>query len=139
LEGFINLKFKTKNLKLNHGYSLIEIIVVLALVAIMTSTIIAVLINVQVLNRKIEFRSLAYKALDSKVESLRATAFDSVTSGSFAVSGLPAATGNVTSTNIIEGSPQNDIKLVTVTINWNFKRAQSIQTSTYITRNGITR
>jgi prepilin-type N-terminal cleavage/methylation domain-containing protein len=139
LEGLINLKLRTKNIKANQGYSLVEIIIVLALVGIMTSTIIAVLINVQVLNRKIEYRSLAYKALDSKIESLRATAFDSVTSGSFAIAGLPASSGNITSTNIVEGSPQTDIKLVTVTVNWDFKKAQSIQTSTYITRNGITR
>lgn len=136
--GIIKKKFGLADRKINiRGYTLTEITLVIAIVGIMIAGVLPVFLNSITANKSAEFYSKAYKLLDSKVEQLRDTDFNSITSGNYAVPELPSGQGVLAVTNNIEGSTQVDIKKVDLTISWNFKRNQSVRLVTYITRGGI--
>lgn len=133
----MNLKMR----KQKRGFTLVEIILILVLVTVLSSAVLALYSFLITLNKKIEYRSSAYKLLDSKIEEYRDVNFDALASGT--VSPAPDLPENstiaTTVTSNIEGSEQTDIKLVTITISWDFKGAQNVRISTYITRGGIQR
>lgn len=90
-------------------------------------------------NKTAEYFSNAYKLLDSKVETTRAKAFDSIITESFSVPELPNGTGTVTVSNNIDGAPQADIKQVDIIISWTFKKTHQVRAVTYVAKGGIGR
>lgn len=97
-----------------------------------------------VLSKKTEYRATAYRLLDSKIEEYRNVNFDALDSLNGSVispaPNLPPGSSIITSvTKNIEGTSQEDICLVTVTVNWNFKGQQTARISTYIARGGLQR
>lgn len=133
----MNLKIQ----KQKRGFTLVEIILILVLVTVLSSAVLALYSFLITLNKKIEYRSSAYKLLDSKIEEYRNVNFDALATGTISPApGLPE--NSVIATNVtanVEGSDQTDIRLVTVTVSWDFKGAQNARISTYITRGGIQR
>jgi hypothetical protein len=103
----------------------------------MISGILALFFNVITVNKSAEYYSKAYKILDSKAETLRGTAFDSVVNSSTSISEIPSGNIAVTVTNTVDGAPRTNIKKVDIVISWNFRKQSSIREVTYITRGGI--
>jgi hypothetical protein len=111
-----------------------------AFVSIIISGILPLFLNVITVNKSSEYYSRSYKIVDSKMEELRNTPFDSLTTGTtnFTVSGLPApASGSVAITSNIDGAAQTNIKKVTVTVTWTFRGAKQSSAVTYIARGGL--
>lgn len=124
--------------KKKRAFTLVEIVVVVALLGIIISGVLSVYLNVITSNKTVEFYSVAYKALDDKLEELRAESFSSLADSNFTVSGLPPGnTGTVSIDNNIDGSPQSDIVQADITIGWNFRKDYQVRAVTYIAKGGI--
>lgn len=136
------LKSNIKNLNSNSGFTLVEIVLVVAFLGILLTGVLTIFVNVMTTNKSNEYYSLAYKQLDSKIEEIRNTPFTSLPTypTSFTPTSLPGnPTGTVTLTNNIDGNVETNIYQVDVSITWNFKRQQTIKTSTYVTKGGLRR
>lgn len=119
-------------------------IILLAVIGIMISAIMPLFISVMISNKSASYYSEAYKAADTKIEYLRSLSFEEMELLNGTNESLPnLPDGNNMSIAIndyeIDGIEQNDIKEVTVTINWNFKSEKTYTTSTLITQGGIGR
>jgi prepilin-type N-terminal cleavage/methylation domain-containing protein len=125
--------------RLKRGFTLTEIIILLAVVGIFISGIIPLFLNVIQVNKSAEYHSKAYKIVDTKLESLRSGDFENITSQTSNISELPNGSLIVASSDIVDGAPQPDIKKVLITVRWNFNRDQSVKIESFITRNGITK
>ena len=114
---------------------------ILILVSLMTSGVFAMFTYLVTLNKKIEYRAAAYKLLVSKIEDARNVNFESYTIGTVTedANELPQGTISTTVTDNVEGSTQDDIRQITVTISWDFKGSQTSSISSYVTRGGIQR
>lgn len=123
------------------GFSLVEIIIVLAVIGIMMSAILPLFMNVLTANKSAAYYSEAYKIADSRIEELRSMTFENIDAedGSENISSLPNGEITTTVTNEIEGVPENGIRQVEITIYWNFKSEKEYSTSTLITEGGIGR
>jgi type II secretory pathway pseudopilin PulG len=110
---------------------------VLGLLGIIISGVLPIFLNSITANKSAEYYSTAYKILDSKIEEYRNADFDTLASYNFQVTGLPSGQGVLAVTNNIEGTPQVDIKKLTLTISWNFKNQKQVRAVTYISRGGI--
>lgn len=130
---FTRLKSK-KHVK---GYTLTEIVLVLAFLGIIISGVFPVFINSIEANKSAEYYSKAYKILDSKIEEYRNSDFNSLTDTEFDIAELPSGHGVLTVEENVEGAPQNDIREVELTVSWNFKRDREVKIATYIARGGI--
>lgn len=126
-----NYKYK------NRGYTLVEIVIIIAIVGIIISGILPVFLNSITANKSAEYYSKAYKILDSKMEEYRNSNFDTLDSTTFDVPELPQGQGTLTITDNVEGAPQNDIKQAELKIVWNFKNEKEVKIVTYIARGGL--
>jgi prepilin-type N-terminal cleavage/methylation domain-containing protein len=122
---------------LKKGFSIIELLIALAVVSIVASALMKLFLDVTVLEKDIEFRSVAYRFVDAKIETLRSSAFDSIATENGTVSGLPNSNYSIAVSDYIDGGHRDDIKLVTVTINWNYKQQKTVKSETYIAKSGI--
>jgi hypothetical protein len=118
---------------------LVEIIILLAILGIIMSGVYAVFIDVLAINRKTDYYSRAYRALDSKVETIRGTLFSNIVPGTttVAVPQLPGGQATTEITNVVDGAAQTDIVQATVTITWDYKGASQVKSTTFITKKGI--
>jgi type II secretory pathway pseudopilin PulG len=123
--------------RVKKGFSLIEIIIILGVVGIMVSGILPLFLNVIAANNSARYYSYAYKVADSKIEEYRNTTFENIEDETFPVSELPLGQGDLTVSNEIGGSPQDNIKELDLTISWNYKKAQEIRIVTYVTTGGL--
>ena len=140
----ISLEGTIKKQSLKHqkgGFTLIETIFVIGVLAIILTGTFTIIKDLITLNKRIAYRSVAYQTMDTKLEEIRAKNFNELSDGTVTtqhVTGLPYNSSLVVTTSPnVEGVPQTGIKEVTVAINWNFKGAQNVRTSTYITQGGI--
>jgi len=134
-----NHKSAIGNRQFCRAFTILEIVLLLAIVGIFISGIIPLYLNVVTVNKSAQYYSTAYKVLDSKIEEYRNTSFDSVNSGTFSITELPSGQGALTVSNNIDGAPQADIKRLDLTITWNFKKTNQVNITTYIARNGLKR
>ncbi len=130
-----NSKLKIKNFK--HGFTLLEIIILLSIISIMMSGILTLFFNVITVNKSAEYYSTAYKLMDSKIEELRGTSFETIIDDTYQISELPQGEGIISISNEIDGAPQSDIIKVDLNISWYFKKKNQIREVTYITKGGI--
>ncbi len=116
-------------------------IIVLAVVGMLISAIIPLFLNVLTANKSAEYYSQAYKLADSRIEELRSLSFESIDSeaGIESTSLLPDGSIETSVTNVIKGVPEDGIREITITIDWNFKSEKSYTTSTLISEGGIGR
>lgn len=138
------LKLNRKDRFLDKGFTITEIILLLAIVGILISGILPVFLNIITTNKSVQYQSAAYKIADSKLESLRAGNFSEIPDNQTiqnphaSLAQLPAnASLSVTSTKQVDGSEQTNIRRVEVTVNWYFKRNENIRLVSYIAANGI--
>jgi len=113
--------------------------IVLAITAILLTSVIVTINNLMVLNKKIEIRSKAQYALDSEIEAIRAADFDSVLDNTtFPVTDVTNGVGTINVETQLDGTEQTDIKRVDILITWPWKNGpdQSIKASTYIVKKG---
>jgi len=148
VRGKINFKFKIhstdaqdkfSNFKLKSGFTLLEIIIVLAVIMTLFAGLLPLFLNIITVNKSAEYYSKAYKILDSKMEEYRSNSFDSLVTGNFTVTDLPSGQGTLTVTNNVDGAPQTDIKKLDLIISWTFKKQNQVRIITYVARNGIKR
>jgi hypothetical protein len=104
--------------------------------------IMAVYFDVLAINKSNDYYSHAYRDLDSKIETLRATPFANLAVGTTtsSVTDLPGTNQvNTVITDTIDGVSQTGkgIYQVTVTVSWTYKRTTQISESTYITNGGL--
>lgn len=125
--------------KRNQGFTLTEIVILLAVVGIIISAILPLFLNVITVNKNAEYYSKAYKILDSKIENVRNLPFDSVANENFNIPELPQGAGTLSISNVVDGEPQADIKEITVTIRWNFKKQSQVNAVTYLAKGGLKR
>lgn len=127
--------------KRKKGYSIAEIIIVLAVMAIMVSGVLPIFLNVMVANISSKNFSNAYKIADSKIEEYRNTPFLNIESEEFDIPELADADGHgsLTVTEEVDGVAAEGIKKLDLTISWNYKRERNIRIVTYITEGGISR
>jgi hypothetical protein len=117
-----------------------EIVIILFVVGIMISGILPLFLNVITANKSAAYYSTAYKRADSIIEETRAKPFEEIISiNSFEITELPNGVGQIEITEEPGGTATNRLKLVELTINWNFKSPQEIKISTYIADGGIGR
>lgn len=121
------------------GFTLIEIIIALAILTLLISGVVTLFFNLIVANKESQYHSQAYKILDSKIEELRGAPFDALINKTDTISELPQGQLLITADNNIDGVPQTNIKKVTLELSWKFKRNQNLKLETYISRTGIRR
>jgi hypothetical protein len=109
----------------------------LSIVSIILAGILTLFLNVITVNKSAEYYSTAYKLMDSKIETLRGSAFESIANSTYQIPELPQGQGIITVTNEIDGAPQADIIQIKLEISWNFKKLNRIKELTYITKGGI--
>ncbi len=117
-----------------------EIVIILFVVGIMISGIIPLFLNVITVNKSAAYYSTAYKKADSIIEDSRAKPFDEIISiESFNIPDLPSGVGKIEITEESGGTANNRLKMVELTIRWDFRSPQEIKIATYITSGGIGR
>lgn len=140
----MNVRVKNKVTQ-NFGFSIVEILIILAVVGIMTSAIIPLFLDVITVNKSAAYYSEAYKLTDSKIEELRSLSFENIDAqdGEYSepenIGNLPNGLLIINITNVIEGVPEDGIREIIITITWNFKSEKTYTTSTLITEGGIGR
>lgn len=99
------------------GFSLVEVTVAIALIALMIVTTSVLLQRLPVGGREVRDQDIALKIARTQVETLRAGGYDAVpTSGSFA---NPLLSSLASSTALLAVSDYNsDVKQVDVTVSW---------------------
>lgn len=125
--------------RLLKGFTLVEVMILLVVVSILISGAFSLFFSVITYNKLAEHYSVAYKTLDSKIELLRSTSFDSIINEDAPVANLPGSNLAVRVDNNLDGLPQSDIKEVEVTISWYFKKDFQLKAVTYISKGGIQR
>lgn len=123
--------------KINSGFTIIEIIIVIGIVGIMISGILPLYLNVITANKSAAYYSNAYKIADSMIEEYRTNSFDSIVNETVEVTELPEGSANLIVSSEIDGVTESDIKELDLTISWNFNRTQSIRIVTYVAKDGL--
>jgi len=123
------------------GFSILEIIIILAVVGIMMSGLIPLFMSVLTANKSAAYYSEAYKVADSRIEELRSLSFESIDAedGAENITTLPEGEVTTDITNEIDGAPRDNLRQVIITITWNFKSEKTYSTSTLIAEGGIGR
>lgn len=137
----INRKSAIKNRQSTFGFTIIEIVLLLAVVGIFISGIIPLYLNVVTVNKSAQYYSTAYKILDSKIEEYRNSDFNSLTTqNNINIPELPpVGRADLIVTSDIDGAPQADIKKLDLTITWTFKKQNQVRIVTYVAKNGLKR
>lgn len=118
------------------GFTLTEVLLLLSLVGVILAGVLPIFLNVITANKRNELYSRAYKDLDTKIEEIRYTNFDSIApEANFSVVDLPSGRGTVSVVDAPGGVP--NLKQVTVIIYWDFKGTKNIKATTLVTRGGI--
>ena len=122
------------------GFTLIEITLTILIIVIVSIGIVSIFSHGFTVSTETREISIATQAAQEEIECIRDMAFGSITSSSFTTSGFTHLTnpvGTVTVDTYIAG--ENDIKKVTVTVNWTSAGGRSLTKSlvTLITREGI--
>jgi prepilin-type N-terminal cleavage/methylation domain-containing protein len=121
-----------------HGFTVIEVLITLFVIAA-SLMIFQASSRTIILNRQSEYREIALRIADKKLQSIRTTPFANIpTSGSFsdpALSNLPDAQASLTVANT-----SDSLKDVTVTVTWtnpSANKTESINLQTIIMQGGI--
>lgn len=130
-----------KYFKNNKGFTLTEAIVIVVVVSIFLSALLPFIVEGLTINSRSKKRLIAYEAAYAKVEDLRHQDFINLASGSFAVSGISGANGQVTISGIDidgDGYDESDIVQAKVDVNYPEKGGTKTMTiNTLIAENGI--
>lgn len=125
--------------KKDEGFSLIEVLIAMAILGIMSMTLIAVLVHGFNLLSRTKQITLATQVCQEQVELIRNKPFDSIlnlgtTYANDKLTSLPDGQG----TQALESSVGADIRKLTVSVSWSF-RGQTMRKDvvTLITRSGI--
>ena len=131
-----------KKSKIKSGYSLIELVVTIAIAGAILVTIYLALLYAIKVNLRATHMTTAYEAAEQEIEYVRNTAFANLTNqtngpfwGNINLSNLPAGTGTLTIQDY-QSNPQ--IKEVIVTVSWQEKNlAKQYILTTLRTSGGI--
>lgn len=125
--------------KSEHGFTIIELLIAIAVVGILVPSLIGFVTTLNRLNDRARDMSLVNSLAENKVESLRSAGFTSVNSGTVSFSGeLPATLGNPKSANYVVSTPHAGMKQVDMTISYNdHGTTQTVQYRTYIGELGV--
>lgn len=128
-------------LKNKKGFTLTEAILIVAVVSVFLSALLPFIVENLTANARSKKRLLAYEAGYGKLEDLRHQTFDSLTDGSFTVSNVDGATGQVTISQVDlnnDGVVENNILGAKVEVLYQEKgQNKSISLNTLITKNGV--
>ena len=115
------------------GFTIIEIVLALAVCAAIFSAVLPLLYNATTSNRNTKLRLLAYEAASREIESLREQKVASLVSPSnipFVVTNIPGAVGNI---YIIKALGDEKIAAVTSSVDWIFKgKAERVEINAYL-------
>lgn len=120
-------------LKNKKGFTYIEVIFALVVMAAIFSAVLPLLLNTVTKNRDSRLKLIAFEAASNKIEELREHKISSLIAPShnpFDILEIPGATGDVYITK-----PLGDQKIasIEVTVNWNFKtKPQKVELKTYL-------
>ncbi|HSX48544.1 MAG TPA: prepilin-type N-terminal cleavage/methylation domain-containing protein [Candidatus Nanoarchaeia archaeon] len=131
----------SRSLNDNRGFTLIEVLIAAAVLAMSAAAVVSVFVTVKTLNRRARNITLATQAAQQEIEVLRNTAYASLPIGSTDFSSsLPGELQDPkTATAVIAESPVG-LKRVDITISYGESgRSKQIQFSTAISQIGIDR
>jgi prepilin-type N-terminal cleavage/methylation domain-containing protein len=118
---------------MKRGYTIIEIIIALAIAAVIFSGTLPLIYKTITANRKAQLRLNAYQAAHQELESLRGVPIGDLSDHSFSVSGVPGANGTLTVDKSLNGQPQTSIAKVTSKVTWTFQtKTDSVELNTYL-------
>ena len=121
------------NLDNEKGYTIIEVIIALAISAVIFSGTLPLVYKTITANRKAQLRLNAYQSAHQEIENLRGYRVADLANHSFTVSTVPGATGSVVVDKNMNGQPQTTIAKVTCKVSWVFQtKSDSVELSTYI-------
>lgn len=130
------LKIKNFKLKKKNGFTIIEALIALFVVAVMVSGILPLFIGSINSNKAASHYSAAYKLADSIIEKERAKPFSEIlTRENIQLPDLPEGSYTL----VVSENLGNGIKQLDLEVRWNFNRTRNINISTYITEGGIGR
>lgn len=139
------MKRAVKNLNLNikssKGFTLVEVMITVLLLAFALIGTVAVFTNSSVYMAEIRQQSIATQALKEEIEEIRDMPFDTVTSlsSTFTSSGFSGLVNPVGTRTIDDPYSDNDIRRVTVSLAWESPQGRGMSSSmgTLVTREGI--
>lgn len=125
--------------KNEQGFTVIELLIAIAVVGILVPTLVGFVTTLDRLNDRARDYSLVNSLAENKIESLRSAGFSSISSGTTSFSGeLPVTLGNPKSANYIVTTPNTGMKQVDMTISYNdHGTTQTLQYRTYIGELGV--
>ena len=129
----------SKRRKKDEGFSLIELLIAMAVLGIMSMTLIGVLVHGFSLLSRTKQTTLATQICQEQVEIIRNKPFDAIlTLGTTFTNGQLVSLLNGQGTQAVEASVGSEIRKLTVSVSWYF-RGQTMRKDvvTLITRSGI--
>lgn len=120
-------------LKNKRGVTLVEIIILVVVVSLFIVGLFPLVTENMVLNNKTKTRLAAYEAAHKKIEELRNSSFDSLTSGTFTTPTVPRGSGVVTVSQDINGDGTNETNIVKVKVDVSYPEKDQTKTITLTT------
>lgn len=115
------------------GFTIIEIVIALAISAAIFTAVLPLLYNSITSNRSTKLKLLAYEAASREIEALREQKVSSLVSPSstpFTVEDIPGAIGNI---SVSKDLGDEKIAAVTSVITWTFKgKEERVELNTYL-------
>jgi len=115
------------------GFTIIEIVIALAISAAIFTAVLPLLYNSITSNRSTKLKLLAYEAASREIEALREQKVSSLVSPSstpFTVEDIPGAIGNI---SVNKDLGDEKIAAVTSVITWTFKgKEERVELNTYL-------
>jgi prepilin-type N-terminal cleavage/methylation domain-containing protein len=127
------LQNTSNNEKRRLGFTYIELLISLSIMAIIFSAILPLIFNSITSNRGTRLKLIAYEAASQEIETLREQKVSSLVSPShvpFTVDGVPGAIGDV---YINKALGDEKIAAVTSKVTWTYRgKEQTVQLNTYL-------
>ncbi len=125
--------------KNNNGFTIIELLVAIAVVGILVPTLVGFVSTLNRMNDRARDLSLVNSLAENKIESIRSAGFSSLSNGTTTFTGeLPISLGNPKSGTYIVSAPNAGIKQVDLTITYNdHGSTQTINYRTYVGELGV--
>lgn len=125
--------------KSERGFTVIELLVAIAVVGILVPTLIGFLNTLNRLNDRARDMTVVNSLVENKVEGLRSAGYSAVNNGTVSFSNeLPVSLGNPKSATYVVTSPTAGMKQVDITVSYNdHGTTQTVQYRTYIGELGV--
>ena len=125
--------------KRSGGFTIVELLIAMALMGILVPSISIGLTNLTVINNRARSLVLANMIAQNKIETLRSIGYNSIALGTTTfTSELPSTLGGTKSADYTVTSPQTGLKQVDVNISFNdYTSTRSVTFRTYVSELGV--